>query len=72
MHVSLLQAAHVTMQAVAPGPPLAVTMLGVTHNSLKLKWSPPAFDGGCEPHRYKCMLPFMAIIGVTFLVPDSF
>jgi len=46
----------VTTTAVAPGPPLAVTPLAVTHNTLKLKWSPPAFTGGSAPHAYSVMV----------------
>uniref|UniRef100_A0A6U4VBP4 Fibronectin type-III domain-containing protein n=1 Tax=Hemiselmis andersenii TaxID=464988 RepID=A0A6U4VBP4_HEMAN len=47
---------NVTTTAVAPGPPLAVTPIAVTHNTLKLKWSPPAFTGGSAPHAYSVMV----------------
>jgi len=47
---------NVTTTAVAPGPPLAVTPVAVTHSSLKLKWSPPAFSGGSAPHAYSVLV----------------
>lgn len=44
--------AQTTTLAVPPGPPLAVTLMVVVYHSIKLKWSPPAFTGGSDPHAY--------------------
>jgi len=43
-------------EAVPPGPPLAVCVLGVSPKELKLKWSAPAFSGGSDITSYAVIL----------------
>ncbi|EKX44902.1 hypothetical protein GUITHDRAFT_139499 [Guillardia theta CCMP2712] len=49
-----------TTDAVPPGPPLAVTLTGVTTSSLKVKWSPPAFEGGSPVTSYSVLVAELA------------
>uniref|UniRef100_A0A7S0EGI8 Fibronectin type-III domain-containing protein n=1 Tax=Hanusia phi TaxID=3032 RepID=A0A7S0EGI8_9CRYP len=49
-----------TTAAVPPGPPLAVTLTGVTASSIKLKWSPPAFEGGSPVTSYAVLVTEVA------------
>jgi len=48
--------AATTTGAVVPGPPLALTTLGVSSNSIKFKWNAPAFQGGSSIYAYSVMM----------------